>query len=97
MSIWHHAKMTSVFYDADDADIDSPCIVEIVGSRISVRYDADGNMREYSGGEMGVGHYVLACPEVNGKATLHQFADSKIMEGSWVESGTRGMWRISLA
>ena len=60
------------------------------------RHEDEGRFYHYTGNEKGEGHYQLHCAENNGKATLHRFAESTILEGSWRESGVHGMWRIEL-
>lgn len=85
-----------------DEGLDSwPGEIVINGSLISVSYDADGYLVTYKGKEVEPGHYRLWCrdPEIDGEATLHAFAGSRILEGFWLEraSGSgEGMWRVRL-
>jgi hypothetical protein len=85
-----------------DEGLDSwPGEIVIGGSLISVSYDASGYLVTYKGKEVEPGHYRLWCrdPEIDGEATLHAFAGSKILEGFWLEraSGSgEGMWRVRL-
>jgi len=87
--------MTTLFH-SKDASEDYPCVVKIDESEVLVEYDDDG-LVQYKGSERGPGHYELSAPEVHGKASLHSFDGSSFLEGSWVEDGYRGMWRIELA
>ena len=96
MSIWKNSKMSSVFFSGTDADENYDCIVKIENGKILVEYMDDGIV-QYVGEEKGSGHFVLNCPSLSGKASLHMFADSEILEGSWVEGSYRGMWKIKLA
>ena len=73
----------------------------IDGSVISVSYDVDGYLVTYKGKEIEPGHYRLWCrdPEIDGEATLHAFAGSRILEGFWLERASgwgEGMWRVRL-
>ncbi|TAM27242.1 MAG: hypothetical protein EPN62_00190 [Candidimonas sp.] len=87
--------MTSVFYSQDPSER-YPCTVKIDGDEISVEYDDDGPA-SYRGQDLGGGHYILERSKGNGKATLHRSPDDPdTLEGSWVEAGARGMWRIEL-
>ncbi len=61
-----------------------------------MKYKDGSNSIEYIGHSEGEGHYLLACPSVEGEATLHRFREGKILEGSWVENGIRGLWRLTL-
>lgn len=95
--MWMPAKADTAYYDNNQANVDEECEVMLDQGLIKVRYeDEDGNEIIYSGQELSEGHYELRCPELSGHATLHRFQNSKILEGSWVEKGTRGFWRIVL-
>lgn len=66
---------------------------------IVVSYEVEnGGHIVYQGTEKGNGHYELSAPNVNGKATLHMFEKSRILEGYWAEEDEdwRGMWRVRL-
>ncbi len=95
MPIWNDCKMSTLFYSEDDASDNHPCVVKITEQEILVEYDDDG-LVQYRGRNDGSGHFLLAAPEVAGRASLHRFPDAKVLEGSWFEAGDRGMWRIQL-
>ncbi|PSF09004.1 hypothetical protein C7H09_08160 [Marinobacter fuscus] len=76
---------------------DEPCQVRIGEKDIVVDYEEDGKRILYRGHERGAGHYELTSEQVKGRATLHRFEGSNILEGSWIEDGVRGMWKIRLA
>ena len=88
--------MSTVYYSADDSSENDDCVVTIENKTILLEYEDDGRV-QYCGQEIGEGHFSLACRERSGKASLHMFEGSEILEGSWVESGNRGMWKIKLA
>ena len=88
--------MTTLYYDTDVADENYPCAVRISESEILIEYDDDGAV-QYRGANDGSGHFELRSDTVEGRATLHMFPDSLRLEGSWIEDGARGMWRIELA
>lgn len=93
--IWNNAKMSVVYNNKDVADEGWPCVVKLSEEEIIVEYDDEG-MVQYKGKNSGNGHFELHAEDVNGRATLHMFPDSTLLEGSWVEDGERGMWKISL-
>lgn len=93
--LWENSKMTTAFYEGSPSAT-TPCDIRITGEEIVVCYEDDGPI-EYRGKDLGGGHYILACPEVGGKATLHRAPDSLFLEGFWLESGAQGMWRIELS
>jgi len=87
------------FYYDRYAEIDIAGEVKFDGNRLVVSYELDdGGYVVYQGVEQGAGHYELRAPAVNGKATLHMFEKSRILEGFWFEQDEdwRGMWRIRL-
>jgi hypothetical protein len=62
-----------------------------------VSYEDDRGVVNYKGEGKGPGHFALESLERNGKATLHMFEGSTILEGFWIEEGWKGFWRITLA
>ncbi|WP_078198935.1 hypothetical protein [Cupriavidus necator] len=87
--------MTSLYYSMDEAFEIFPCIIKISDEEILVEYEYDG-VQQYRGRNNGDGHFELVAPELKGRASLHMFPGSSILEGSWVEGSYRGMWRIEL-
>lgn len=96
MSIWNNSKITLVWYTKDPSTDQEPCTVKIDDKEILVEYDDEGVV-QYRGKNNGDGHFELTSPEVDGHASLHMFPGSNVLEGSWVEGGRKGMWRILLA
>lgn len=95
MTIWNHCKMSTLYYSEDGAEENYPCVVKITNDEILVEYDDEG-LVQYRGANDASGHFLLVAPAVEGRASLHRFPDADILEGSWVEAGYRGMWRIEL-
>ena len=96
--IWNKSKMTSLYYDADVADENYPCVVKITDEEIVVEYLGEANaLVQYRGHNDGSGHFELHATTVGGRGTLHMFPSANRLEGSWIEDGARGMWRIELA
>ncbi|MCC5904557.1 MAG: hypothetical protein JJT87_21825 [Halomonas sp.] len=85
-----------ILYHSDDESEEYPCTVKIDGEKILIEYDSDGIV-QYEGENKGDGHFELKAVGFQGRATLHMFSESKFLEGSWIEEGVRGMWRIILA
>lgn len=103
MPIWPQSKMTTLYYSADDALVDYPCVVKIDEEKIRVEYEADGDAVYYEGKNHRDGHFELQSSHPEGHATLHRYPDrsgntdgSSFLEGYWQEQGYRGMWRIKL-
>ena len=96
MEIYPNSLMESLYYDDTYADENFPCVVKLDDESIHIEYLGDGILTIYNGCSIGTGHYELKSPKNNGKATLHRFDTSDILEGSWIEHQTRGMWRIHL-
>ena len=56
----------------------------------------DDSSVSYEGQEQGEGHYLLECESLDGRASLHRFSDSLILEGFWETAEASGMWRVEL-
>lgn len=85
------------FHFGKEAAESHPCEVRIMDDgEIVVSYETDSDFVLYKGEEQGAGHYLLECEEPQGRASLHRFPDSLILEGYWEEDGLKGMWRIEL-
>lgn len=91
-----YAKMDTIFYDETHALEGEDCEIIINGDEIVVSYDYEDGVTIYKGKDEGHGHFVLECPEKQGKTTLHQILNSKFLDGFWIEEGYRGFWRITL-
>lgn len=96
MPVWKNARMDNAYYDQRTALEDDSCEVRIDGEQIVVSYEDDDGVVLYKGKEHGLGHFQLTAPERDGKATLHRFEGSKILEGFWIEGGEKGFWRVTL-
>jgi hypothetical protein len=96
MSVWNKSRMQTVYYDNDPSEEDE-CDVKIDSKEIVVSYRDDSGFVNYRGKNDGTGHFELLAPERNGRATLHMFKDSSILEGFWEQEGYRGFWRIYLS
>lgn len=83
-------------YYRDGACQEYPCEVNKTGSNLVVSYRADGDFIIYKGIEVEAGHFKLTAPAVNGRASLHRFADEVLFVGSWTEAGDIGTWEIEL-
>jgi len=96
MTIWKNCH-SDVYYANDRPDLkDSGYEVRITGDELVISYEGEVGWVNYTGKDLGGGHFELASPEVNGRAMLHRVADSAILEGSWSEDGEHGMWRVHL-
>lgn len=96
MEAWIKASADTLFYDDSTAYTDEFYEVYLSDGEIKVRYEVDGEYNVYIGREISSGHFELACPALAGKATLHRFPGSQILEGFWHEEGVRGAWKIRL-
>jgi len=90
--------MESYYQEPKEVFAEDHCDVRFEGPHIVVSYLGESGHVVYSGSEVGPGHYKLTAEAVSGRATLHRFDDSdNRLEGSWVEAGAKGMWRIFLS
>lgn len=96
MEIYNRCSVNILYFD-DEPACDDECIVRVSEGTIEVAYDDDEGPVCYRGRNAGDGHFQLAAPERDGKATLHQLPGAQILEGYWEEGGNRGMWRIFLS
>ena len=90
------ARIDTVYYDESPADEGEECEIRIDKNEIVISYEEDDGVVVYKGQDEGNGHFVLECPERQGRATLHQIPKSKYLEGFWIEGGYKGFWRITL-
>lgn len=96
MTLYTKAAM-KICYFSDEVSESLDCQVRIESDgEIAISYETDGQHIVYKGSAEGDGHYLLSCENVEGRATLHAFSGSKILEGYWEENGFKGMWRIEL-
>ncbi len=97
METWKDARFDAFYYDAK-ADTDEPCEIILNDGELTISYwDEDiAGYAIYKGKEVAPGHFELAAPMVNGRATLHRLPDALLLVGSWEEDGERGMWRVEL-
>jgi len=92
------AEMNIVYADSSPSTSDD-CMVRLDATSRELRiYYEDHNGEEvvYVGAELGQGHWKLRCAANDGTASLHAFDGSDVFEGSWIESGAEGMWRITV-
>lgn len=82
------------FRPSSAASFDEPCKVTINSEFIIVAYDDAGRTWQYRGQAKRLEHYELQAEGFDGRATLHRFEGSNVLEGTWVEDGIRGIWRI---
>ena len=94
MAVYRNCTMEN-FSDAD-GQWEHPCQVRIGDGSITVSYELDGEIIVYQGPEIEPGHFRLTSDAVKGRATLHRFSDSDVLDGWWLESGYEGMWRVTL-
>ena len=95
MPVWNNSEMTTLYYSSEQSSVSS-CVVKLEEDEVLVEYYEDGEFYQYKGKSNGEGHFELQAKGFNGRATLHMFKDSRVLEGSWTEEGSKGMWRIEL-
>jgi hypothetical protein len=99
MPVYPNSKMDS--YSAHGGPERSECDVNIENGAISISYREGTGVVVYKGEEIQPGHFKLKAEStnriVNSTATLHQFHGEDVLEGSWLEEGYIGMWRIVLS
>ena len=95
MEIYNHCTMTTLYHSEDPSENGSR-VVKLDKDRILVEYE-DGGQVQYEGKGNGEGHFELNGVGFHGRASLHMFPGSSVLEGTWVEEGYHGMWRIKVA
>lgn len=89
-----YAKLDT-FRPSSAVSFGKPCKVTINSKFITVAYDDAGQTWQYRGQALGPGYYNLQAEGFDGRATLHCFEGSNVLEGTWIQDGIRGMWRMS--
>jgi hypothetical protein len=98
LTVLANSKLTTLHYSDEPAWENYPCIVKITDKEILIEYhDEDRGTVQYRGLNDGSGHFELSSKVTSGRATLHMFPKSTVLEGSWIEDGARGMWLIHLS
>ncbi len=110
ISIYKNVTINILSFGQDAAK-SLKCEVRLLeGGGIEVSYwhnAGSGGHPVYKGQEQGAGHYLLESKHPAGRASLHRFKDSMILEGFWEENTgeedafddpvvAKGMWRIEL-
>lgn len=93
--LYEHSYMET--YTADHVTLDQSCKVQIEAGILTIEYLADGEHTSYRGQEQGPGQFELHGNGFDGRATLHMFEGSNILEGGWVEEGQRVCGEFGLA
>ena len=96
MTIWEKSILEIAFQDKARPHDKVECQVSIDDQSIVVSYEHDGHAVVYQGGNASTGNFVLACPENDGKASLHVVKDGEVLDGYWIVSGEKGYWKIRL-
>lgn len=96
MTIWKNSR-ADVYYTDSLPDLnDLGYEVRITGDEMVISYEGEVGWVNYTGKDLGGGHFELTSPEVKGRAMLHRLPESDILEGNWSEDGDNGMWRVYL-
>ena len=96
MSSHTNSTMTTCTFGDDAVETQKCDVTFSEDGEILISYEGDDIYIVYRGNEKSAGHYLLEG-EPAGRASLHRFPGSMILEGYWEESGENGMWRIQLA
>lgn len=70
--------------------------VDIGVRSIVVEWQEGTRKYRNEGVRTGQGHFILEAGDGAGKATLHRFQNSSILEGFWTTSSRSGFWRLHL-
>ncbi|MCC8367940.1 MULTISPECIES: hypothetical protein [unclassified Xenorhabdus] len=101
MESYPNSQMAVLYYDSEPVT-DFRCSVNFSNGYLTISYedeDDNGNtiITKYVGEERSRGHWELKGDDgENSRATLHQFDNGRILEGSWHCDNYSGMWRITL-
>jgi hypothetical protein len=83
-------------YTSEGVDKNYPAQVRLDESSVSVSYEGGDGIVVYEGNKTEHGYFRLHCLRTGGRATLHLIPEDDILEGSWLQGGEEGMWRIDL-
>lgn len=96
MTIWKNCRV-DLYYSDDNPELnDAGYEVRLTGEELVVSYEGAVGWVNWKGKDLGGGHFEMVSPEVEGRAMLHRYGVSEILEGNWNEAGDHGMWRIRL-
>lgn len=96
MTIWKNCTVDIYYRDDEPKFNDTGYEVRITEEEMVILYKGKCGRVNYTGRNLGGGHYELAAPEVHGRAMLHRAPDAEVLNGVWEEGGTSGMWRVYL-
>ncbi|MEI8155645.1 MAG: hypothetical protein WCH60_02180 [Burkholderiales bacterium] len=96
MTIWKNCRADLYYNDGTPELKDPGYEVRLSDTELVISYEGDDGWVNWKGHDLGGGHFEMVSPEVEGRALLHRFGDSEILEGNWTEGGDHGMWRIYL-
>ena len=101
MSRYKNATMKTYTFGVDTVHTRKCDLYLDESGEIEVSYKSgtsEGGLISYAGMAQGEGHYWLESIMNGGRASLHRFPDSQILEGYWEveEEKEKGMWRIEL-
>ena len=91
-----YRNATMEVFKPDAGSYEQPCRVRLREDQLRLEYEDTGGAYAYSGRAISPGHFELKGEGFDGRATLHTFAGSVVLEGAWREEGSYGMWRIQL-
>lgn len=87
------------YYSGTDAMTEYEVELRLDDKELVISYedeDAQGKplVVIYRGRDTGDGHFELRATGVDGRASLHRNPKHDIFEGTWIEEGYSGMWRL---
>ncbi|WP_329763946.1 hypothetical protein [Stenotrophomonas geniculata] len=91
--IWNNCM--AITFQEGESCIYTSCNVKL-DSELLVEYADEGEIIQYRGINDGTGHFLLKCANNGGAASLHLAPNTALLQGSWVENGMNGMWKILL-
>lgn len=88
-----------IYYTGQDAMTEFEVELRLDEKELVISYedeDAQGKplVVIYRGKNSGDGHFELRATGVEGRATLHKHPQHDVFEGTWIEEGAKGMWRL---
>lgn len=96
MTIWKNCRV-DLYYSDDTPELNDPGYeVRLTEDELVISYEGEVGWVNWKGQDLGGGHFEMVSPEVEGRAMLHRYGGSEILEGYWNEGGDHGMWRIRL-
>lgn len=93
------SMICEIYYPGTDAMTEFEVELRLDDQELVISYEDEDSQGKpliviYRGRNSGDGHFELRADGVEGRATLHKHPKHEVFEGTWIEEGAKGMWRL---